>query len=81
MSLFEALKKRSDIEIREFIRLVLHEGLRIFSDRLVSEEERLWTDNTINEILMKNFPCKLSYSTIQRVIIIFAGVQVATNLC
>ena len=35
------------------VRLWIHEGLRLFQDRLVELEEREWTDKKIDEIAMK----------------------------
>lgn len=32
------------------VRMAVHEGLRLFRDRLVDEEERQWTDDTIDEV-------------------------------
>lgn len=52
----EALSQRDHVELSELIRLFIHEGLRIFQDRLVEQVERDWTDETIDSIVMKNFP-------------------------
>ena len=33
-----------------------HEALQLFQDRLVSEEERLWTDQNIDAVAQQHFP-------------------------
>src|SRR3989338_417714 len=42
--------------LEEFSRLWVHEGLRLFQDRLVEVEERVWTDRAIDEVLLQRFP-------------------------
>jgi len=37
------------------VRLWAHEGLRLFSDRLVTEDERLWTDQLIDRVADEQF--------------------------
>ena len=37
------------------IRIWAHEGLRLFYDRLVREDEREWTDNLIDSVAQKHF--------------------------
>jgi len=38
------------------VRLWAHEALRLFYDRLVKEEEKIWCDKAIDECATKNFP-------------------------
>ncbi|KAG2383610.1 hypothetical protein C9374_004281 [Naegleria lovaniensis] len=64
-ALQEGLKNLNFVSLDDYVRLLAHEGLRIFSDRLVSDEERQWTDRTLDSILMKHFPT-ISESTLQR---------------
>ncbi|XP_076380685.1 dynein axonemal heavy chain 1-like [Megalopta genalis] len=46
------------IEIRENLLLLwYHENLRVFSDRLVNDEDRKWFDDYLRNILAKNFEC------------------------
>lgn len=52
----EALCQRDHVELVDLIRLYIHEGLRIFQDRLVEQPERDWTDETMNAIVLNNFP-------------------------
>ena len=42
--------------IESLVRIWAHEGLRLFRDRLVDEEERVWTDETLDNIAQKYFP-------------------------
>ena len=44
-------KKKTSIETESIIRLWIHESSRIFSDRLVNEEDREWFRNVIIELL------------------------------
>lgn len=54
IAIFEAL---DPLEIPEdLVRLYVHEGLRLFEDRLVYPEEKEWCNKTIDEIAMKYFP-------------------------
>jgi len=52
-AIFEALEPVGTPE--ELVRLYIHEGLRLFQDRLVYPEEKEWTDSKLNEIALKNF--------------------------
>eukprot|EP00761_Pharyngomonas_kirbyi_P012437 gb/GECH01012464.1/.p1 GENE.gb/GECH01012464.1/~~gb/GECH01012464.1/.p1 ORF type:complete len:4713 (+),score=1227.40 gb/GECH01012464.1/:1-14139(+) len=56
-ALHEALRPQTiSFSPEEFVRLVAHEGLRLFQDRLVYDEERQWEDETIDRVLTQNFP-------------------------
>ncbi|CCW61964.1 unnamed protein product [Phytomonas sp. EM1] len=48
-------ESRRNMTTDMLVRLALHEGLRVFSDRLVTQEEREWTDATINECFTEAF--------------------------
>lgn len=39
--------------VEGLVRLWVHEGLRLFQDRLVEQEEREWTDKKIDEVALK----------------------------
>ncbi len=41
--------------VDSLVRLWLHEGLRLFQDRLVEPEERRWLDTTIDQVAMQRF--------------------------
>ena len=38
------------------MRLFVHEGLRLFEDRLVYPAEKVWCNTRIDEVAMKHFP-------------------------
>jgi dynein heavy chain 1 len=58
LGIFEALEGVNEIE--DLVRLYVHEGLRLFEDKLVTTEEKEWCNDMINEIAMKWFPsCNL----------------------
>lgn len=44
-----------DMTADEFLRLFVHEGLRIFVDRLVYEEEKQWTESMFEEVVCSKF--------------------------
>ncbi|KAJ3212195.1 hypothetical protein HDU67_003972 [Dinochytrium kinnereticum] len=54
--IFEVLKTSDLPNLQDLVRLWAHEGLRLFQDRLVTEDERKWTDDAIDEIALKHFP-------------------------
>ncbi|RWS14208.1 Dynein heavy chain: cytoplasmic-like protein [Dinothrombium tinctorium] len=52
----EAIRPLETLSVEGLVRLWAHEGLRLFQDRLVEEEERIWTDENIDLIAIKHFP-------------------------
>ncbi|KAJ3049329.1 hypothetical protein HK097_009672, partial [Rhizophlyctis rosea] len=54
--IFEAIKPVDSLSVGRLIRIWAHEGLRLFQDRLVTNEERRWTDDHLDEIALKHFP-------------------------
>lgn len=58
-SLHEAFREERDdeeMDLEELVMLWAHEGLRLFSDRLAEESERLWTDALVKELVAQHFP-------------------------
>ena len=53
-AIFEALESLETLE--DLVRLYIHEGLRLFEDRLVLPEEKEWCNETIDEVARKWFP-------------------------
>ena len=51
----EAIRPLDTLTIEELVRLLAHEALRLFQDRLVEESERKWTDENINDVIRTNF--------------------------
>ena len=54
--IYEALKPLETLPIDGLVRIWAHEALRLFQDRLVHDEERLWTDENVNNVALKHFP-------------------------
>ncbi|KAB7502822.1 Dynein heavy chain, cytoplasmic [Armadillidium nasatum] len=52
----EAIRPLETLEVDGLVRLWAHEALRLFHDRLVTDEERKWTNDYIDLIAMKHFP-------------------------
>ena len=44
------------LKCNELIRLAVHEGLRLFRDRLLRDDEKAWTDDHIDESFRDHFP-------------------------
>uniref|UniRef100_A0A0G4FLJ2 Dynein heavy chain, cytoplasmic n=1 Tax=Chromera velia CCMP2878 TaxID=1169474 RepID=A0A0G4FLJ2_9ALVE len=67
VAIFEAIRDNDGLNVEQLVRLYIHEGLRIFQDRLVEKEERDWTDEKINEIALENFGgAGVTHATLQR---------------
>jgi dynein heavy chain 1, cytosolic len=54
--IYEAIKPLESLDVEGLLRVWTHEALRLFQDRLVTEEEKLWTDKTIDETAISHFP-------------------------
>eukprot|EP01117_Protostelium_nocturnum_P006264 TRINITY_DN2259_c0_g1_i6.p1 TRINITY_DN2259_c0_g1~~TRINITY_DN2259_c0_g1_i6.p1 ORF type:complete len:4259 (-),score=1954.67 TRINITY_DN2259_c0_g1_i6:110-12886(-) len=67
-AMHEALKPLEGCSLELCVRLWVHEGLRLFQDRLVEKEEQEWTDKTIDEVALKHFP-NLDQSALKRPIL------------
>ncbi|RIB15450.1 dynein heavy chain and region D6 of dynein motor-domain-containing protein [Gigaspora rosea] len=53
--IFEAINPLKFLNLEGLIRIWAHEALRLFQDRLVTEEERKWVDEKIDYIIIKHF--------------------------
>jgi dynein heavy chain 1 len=54
------LKDNQIVAPWQLVRLFVHEGLRLFEDRLVYDEEKEWCNDTINRIAEEHFPDECS---------------------
>lgn len=54
--IYEAIKPLDSLSVEGLIRVWGHEALRLFQDRLVTEEEKQWTDENVDSTAMANFP-------------------------
>ena len=54
-ALYEAMKEDTDMSLESLVRIWLHEGLRLFSDRLTTLDEQHWCNKKSDEIAMKYF--------------------------
>lgn len=54
--IYEAIRPLDNLSVEGLVRLWAHEALRLFQDRLVTEEERRWTDEKLNEVAVAHFP-------------------------
>ena len=54
--IYEAIKPLETLSLEGLVRIWAHEALRLFSDRLISEEERRWTEEATNRIALEHFP-------------------------
>lgn len=54
-AMYEAMHTLDLMDLDVFVRLLVHEGIRIFADRLVLTSEKKWTDDTIDQIVIRHF--------------------------
>ncbi|KAL2864679.1 dynein heavy chain [Aspergillus lucknowensis] len=53
---YEAIKPLESLPVEGLVRIWAHEALRLFQDRLVTEDERAWTADAVRRIALENFP-------------------------
>jgi dynein heavy chain 1 len=73
-AIYEAAKELDGMSRGELVRLWAHEAMRLFSDRLVTEEERDWCSRKIDEIANNCWP-GLEDSVLQRPILYSTWLQ------
>lgn len=54
--LYEAIKPLESLTVEGLVRIWAHEALRLFQDRLIAEDERKWTEDTVHRIAVEHFP-------------------------
>lgn len=53
---YEAMKPLEQLSVEGLVRIWAHEALRLFQDRLVEEEERIWTVELVKQVATELFP-------------------------
>ncbi|KNE70419.1 hypothetical protein AMAG_14553, partial [Allomyces macrogynus ATCC 38327] len=66
--IYEAIHPLDELSLDGLVRVWAHEALRLFQDRLVTEQEREWTDKHLDEVAFRNFP-NLSEEALRRPIL------------
>lgn len=54
--IYEAIKPLDNLTLEALVRIWAHEALRLFQDRLVTAEERQWTEEATCRIALTHFP-------------------------
>ncbi|KAG1841306.1 dynein heavy chain and region D6 of dynein motor-domain-containing protein [Suillus subalutaceus] len=54
--IYEAIRPLETLSVEGLVRVWAHEALRLFQDRLVTEDEKSWTDEHIDNAAMEYFP-------------------------
>ncbi|KAI0072370.1 dynein heavy chain [Panus rudis PR-1116 ss-1] len=54
--IYEAIRPLEILSVEGLVRVWAHEALRLFQDRLVTEDEKQWTDEHIDSVAMQHFP-------------------------
>lgn len=54
--IYEAIRPLEMLSVEGLVRVWAHEALRLFQDRLVTEDEKQWTDDHIDSAAMEHFP-------------------------
>jgi len=54
--IYEAIRPLETLSSEGLVRVWAHEALRLFQDRLVTEDEKNWTDENVDDAAMKHFP-------------------------
>ncbi|WFC97970.1 hypothetical protein MYAM1_000690 [Malassezia yamatoensis] len=67
--LYRMLRQSDSINLSEFVRMWAYEGLRLFQDRLVLQEERQWTDFALDDAVRTAFPSLDVSTSLQRPIL------------
>ena len=55
-ALYEAIRPLETLSLEGLVRIWAHEALRLFSDRLIADDERQWTEETVNRAALEFFP-------------------------
>ncbi|CAK3926358.1 Dynein heavy chain, cytoplasmic [Lecanosticta acicola] len=55
-AIYEAIRPLETLSLEGLVRIWTHEALRLFSDRLIADDERQWTEETVNQVALEHFP-------------------------
>lgn len=53
---YEAIKPLESLSVEGLVRIWAHEAIRLFQDRLITDDERKWTEDQVHRIAMEHFP-------------------------
>lgn len=55
-AIYEAIRPLETLSLEGLVRIWAHEALRLFSDRLITDDERQWTEDTVDKVALEHFP-------------------------
>ncbi|KAK4618664.1 Dynein heavy chain, cytoplasmic [Fulvia fulva] len=55
-AIYEAIRPLETLSLEGLVRIWAHEALRLFSDRLIADDERQWTEDAVNRVALEYFP-------------------------
>ncbi|KAM3424381.1 Dynein heavy chain, cytoplasmic [Cercospora zeina] len=68
-AVYEAIRPLETLSLEGLVRIWAHEALRLFSDRLIADDERDWTEETVNRVAIEHFPNLDEETALQRPIL------------
>ncbi|GAM88599.1 hypothetical protein ANO11243_066330 [Dothideomycetidae sp. 11243] len=68
-AVYESIRPLENLSLEGLVRIWAHEALRLFSDRLIAEDERQWTEEAVNRIALDHFPTIDQAAALQRPIL------------
>ncbi|QIW99025.1 hypothetical protein AMS68_004543 [Peltaster fructicola] len=68
-AIYEAIRPLETLSLEGLVRIWAHEALRLFSDRLIADDERQWTEEAVNRIAVQHFPNIDEEAALQRPIL------------
>ncbi|KAK4494288.1 hypothetical protein PRZ48_014586 [Zasmidium cellare] len=68
-AIYEAIRPLETLSLEGLVRIWAHEALRLFSDRLIADDERQWTEDTVNSVALEHFPNIDEEAALQRPIL------------
>ena len=68
-AIYEAIRPLETLSLEGLVRIWAHEALRLFSDRLIADDERQWTEDTVNRVALEYFPNLDQEAALQRPIL------------